>query len=445
MAKIWRSAVGVALALCLAAGAITGPALAESEGTDHEESSSQHQSEVEKTEKAESDEKETDGEDDSHVRPSPTPAPTPSPTPTPAPTPTASPTPANSPSASPSPSVTPTVSVAPSASPAPSSSPSPISPSPKPSAFDGAAYEPKPPAETPLKVVTDPAKPPAWAPLGLIPVFQAPSVGRATVNGVQVAVVVRAKAQRNGLDFLAPGWQISLGALNTSGAAVQLAADGTLRVERDHSFTTDGAGFAPNSKVDVYVYSSPIKLGRLTTNALGQFTGNFPVPDELADGVHTLQVMGYSATGQVQEGEIPVTLYRAAVKPPVWPPVVKPPVVQPPAVKPPVDPGSFTRSSVIYFKTDQAVTLKRGKKALRAALQTLATLGKNNAKVTGIKLSVANTRKELHPSRNLAVKRLRSILRVVRPRAGNVVVTRAIAPIRQHNWAYVRISVTYQR
>ena len=418
MAKIWRNAVGAALALCLAAGAITVPALAESAGSERDDSAAQHQTDLRKVEKSESEDKDKGPEDDSHVTatPAPNPTPTPSPTTTPAPSPTVSPTPTNSPSASPT----------------PSSSPS---------AFDGAAYEPKQSVEPPVRVVTDPAKPPAWAPLGLIPVFQAPAVGRATVNGVQVAVVVRANAQRNGLDFLAPGWQISLGAVNTAGAGVQLAADGTLRVERDHSFTTDGAGFAPSSKVDVYVYSSPIKLGRLTTDALGQFTGSFPVPDELPDGVHTLQVMGYSTTGQVQEGEIPVTLFRAAVKPPV----VKPPVVQPPDVKPPVDPGTFTRSSVIYFKGDQAVTLKRGKKALLVALQTLTALGKNNAKITDIKLIVANTRKEHHPSRNLAVKRLRTILRVVRPRAGNVAVTRAIAPIRRHHWAYVRISVTYQR
>lgn len=438
MAKIWRNAVGAALALCLAAGAITVPALAESEGSERDDSTAQHQTDLKKAKKSESEDKDKSREDESHVKPSPppNPTPTPSPTTTPAPSPTVSPTPTHSPSVSPTPSVTPTAGVAPTATPTPS-----VSPSPKPSPFDGAAYEPTQSVEPPVRVVTDPAKPPAWAPLGLIPVFQAPAVGRATVNGVQVAVVVRAKAQRNGLDFLAPGWQISLGAVNTAGAGVQLAADGTLRVERDHSFTTEGAGFAPNSKVDVYVYSSPIKLGRLTTNALGQFKGSFPVPDELADGVHTLQVMGYSTTGQVQEGEIPVTLYRAAVKPPV----VKPPVVQPPDVKPPVDPGTFTRSSVIYFKSDQAVTLKRSKQALRVALQTLAALGNNNARITDIKLSVANTRKELHPSKNLAVKRLRTILRVVRPRAGNVAVTRAIAPIRRHHWAYVRISVTYQR
>ena len=425
----WRRGASIALTLGLLAGALAAPALADS---DEHESKQKSSHRVETRETRESEIELEDENERVTASPSPSASPSVSPTvtgsPTPAPTQTqtVAPTQTATPTASPSPSVTP--------SPTPTAAPSP-SPSPSPESIVRRTTIPP----------TSVERPTPWAPLGLIPVFEAPAVGRASVNGVQVAVVVRANAQRNGISFLAPGWQIALGAKSAEGATVQLTADGALRVERDHNFITSGSGFAANSPVDVYVHSVPIKLGTVTTNASGEFSGTFPVPDELADGTHTLQLMGYSPSGLVQEGQIPVTLYRQALIPITNPPVVKPPVVKPPVQTLPTEPGTFTKSSVIYFQSDKAVTLKRGKKALRGVVQLLTTLAKTNSKVTAVRLSVANTRKELRPSHNLAIKRLRTIYRVVRPRAGTVPVSREVSVMRRHNWAFVRITVTYQR
>ena len=407
----WRRGASIALTLGLLAGALAAPALADSDEHESKQKSS-HRVETRETRDSE-----VELEDENERA-------------------TASP----SPSASPS--VSPTVTVSPTPTPTQTQT---VTPSPTPTAAPSPSPSPEPVVRRTTIPPTSVERPTPWAPLGLIPVFEAPAVGRASVNGVQVAVVVRANAQRNGITFLAPGWQIALGAKSAEGATVHLTADGALRVERDHDFTTAGTGFAANSPVDVYVHSVPIKLGTITTNASGEFSGTFPVPDELADGTHTLQLMGYSPSGLVQEGQIPVTLYRQALIPITNPPVVKPPVVKPPVQTLPTEPGTFTKSSVIYFQSDKAVTLKRGKKALRGVVQLLTSLAKTNTKVTAVRLSVSNTRKELRPSHNLAIKRLRTIYRVVRPRAGTAPVSRQVSVMRRHNWAYVRITVTYQR
>jgi hypothetical protein len=264
-----------------------------------------------------------------------------------------------------------------------------------------------------------------WQPLSLMPVASAPQSGRATVNGIQIPAILRASISRKGLEFLAAGWQVNLGALTALGESVYIADDGSLRVQRDHDFVASGSGFAPNSQVDVYVYSSPIKLGTLQTDAAGEFTGNFPVPKQLEDGQHTLQVMGYSPTGAIQEGEIPVTIFQAA------------PVIY--------TTQTYTKSQIIYFKNGLPAALKRSQKPLRAMLATISSLRATNTQITGISLAVHNTRREPHPTRALATKRMRILYRAVRLKAGPNRVTRQIAQMRRNHWAYALMTVTYRK
>jgi hypothetical protein len=258
-----------------------------------------------------------------------------------------------------------------------------------------------------------------------MPVASAPQSGRATVNGIQIPAILRASISRKGLEFLAAGWQVNLGALTGLGESVDIADDGSLRVQRDHDFVASGSGFAPNSQVDVYVYSSPIKLGTLQTDAAGEFTGNFPVPKQLEDGQHTLQVMGYSPTGAIQEGEIPVTIFQAA------------PVIY--------TTQTYTKSQIIYFKNGLPAALKRSQKQLRAMLATISSLRATNTQITGISLAVHNTRREPHPTRALATKRMRSLYRAVKLKAGPNRVIRQIAQMRRNHWAYALMTVTYRK
>ena len=261
-----------------------------------------------------------------------------------------------------------------------------------------------------------------WQQLESSPVETQPKNGKATVGGIEVATVLRANTKRNGLEFLAPGWQLSLGATDANGSVVPLGTDGTLRVQRDHTFVTSGDGFAPNSNVKLFIFSTPTDLGTFSTDARGSFEAAVAVPDSLASGLHTLQVVGYSPTGQIQMGDIPVTLVDALSSGGNLGTVVK-------------------QTGVIYFTPGKLVTLKRSHAQVRKLLATLGS-GVLNAKVV---ITVYNSRKDRNPTRLLAKRRLKVVARALRPKIATTSVVRRIGPNHRNHWGYVRYTLTYNK
>ena len=259
-----------------------------------------------------------------------------------------------------------------------------------------------------------------WAPLDFTPVESQPKNGHATVGGFDVAVVLRSNTSRNGLEFLAPGWQLGLGATDANGKQIQLGADGTLRVQRDHTFVASGAGFAPNSTVKLFIFSTALALGDVSTDSRGAFDAAVAVPDSLETGLHTLQVVGYSPTGQNLTGDIPVTLVDSASAPVA--------TLQ-----------KYT--NIVYFNPGNHKILKRSTKQLRKLI-TLLGSGLTNPKVT---LTAYNSRKDVKPTSALAVSRLRSVALSLRSKIATTAVTRNIGQTRRNHWGYVRFTVTYTK
>jgi len=434
MAGQTRSGLGFALAVTLAVAALTTPALADGS---HEASpfgiTSSPGITADDRWHTEADDEHEQGQDNEHGY-SPTSTPTDSTTQTPPTTPPALPT--NTPSSTP----TVTASSIPSTPPAGSGNGG-ATGNPTPGTGDQLTTQTPtiPPTSTPAPTPSpsksdlhssqnDPKPTSSWPPLAPIPVTDHSSLGRAIVNGREVPAVLRPNSKRSGLDFVASGWQVSLGALTAAGATVNLSADGSLRVDRDHTLISAGEGFAPNSQVDVYIYSTPIKLGSAFTNTAGKFTADFPVPPQLEDGLHTLQVIGYSPSGDIQAGEVPVTLYSLAA-------------------------AKVVRTAIIYFQSDRATVLKRTRKTLASMLGLLqsnikaASASTTQSKLQNLQISLTayNTRKEAHPSTNLATKRLKSLYRLVSARAGGAPITQNIGVMRRHNWAYVRLTIQYTK
>jgi len=80
------------------------------------------------------------------------------------------------------------------------------------------------------------------------------------------------------------------GALNTpTGAPSGLAQGSTV--------TLTGSGYAPNSTVNVYIYSTPTLLGTVVTDGSGSFSKAFTIPTTLAPGSHHLVAAGVDANG----------------------------------------------------------------------------------------------------------------------------------------------------
>ena len=70
----------------------------------------------------------------------------------------------------------------------------------------------------------------------------------------------------------------------------------------------EGTGFAPNSLVDVYVYSTPTYAGTGTVNANGSFSFTVALPAGLANGQHTVVAAGFDPQGNQKFASAPIRL-----------------------------------------------------------------------------------------------------------------------------------------
>ena len=85
-----------------------------------------------------------------------------------------------------------------------------------------------------------------------------------------------------------------------------LLADGTsgIRVYRDRTVAIQGEGFAPETEVEVWINSTPFKLGTVLTDSAGAFNKTFDVPPGIELGEHTLTLSGTLSDGTLVQTSI---------------------------------------------------------------------------------------------------------------------------------------------
>jgi hypothetical protein len=126
------------------------------------------------------------------------------------------------------------------------------------------------------------------------PIEIAPGESAATVGGSSVEPNLIITADNTA--------RIQIGDL-VIGIAPQDAArisDGSgtaVRAVRGRYVEVTGNSFAPNTQVDVWIYSDPTLLGSATTDASGSFTKTFDIPVSIELGDHTLTLNGFDAQG----------------------------------------------------------------------------------------------------------------------------------------------------
>jgi outer membrane protein OmpA-like peptidoglycan-associated protein len=127
--------------------------------------------------------------------------------------------------------------------------------------------------------------------------------GLLLVAGVPTSVVIAPNSTTDptGLVATGPGFTMRLAGLNAQGQPLGLSTDGgALVLEQDRMAQVAGTGFLPSSEVRLYVFSEPRYIGSITTDASGNFSGEVPIPKDLAVGRHTLQANGYSQDTNVR-------------------------------------------------------------------------------------------------------------------------------------------------
>lgn len=139
-----------------------------------------------------------------------------------------------------------------------------------------------------------------------------PGQGVIVINGVETPVVLTEAPNGAGLLVTGAGISVVLASLNSDGAPIQLAPDGSLVVSQTGGAVIGGAGFSPLSTVVLYLFSDPILLGAVTVNAQGEILGEVPIPVGTPTGRHTIQAVGTTTSGNSLALSLAVTVVTPA-------------------------------------------------------------------------------------------------------------------------------------
>ncbi|MBU6245620.1 MAG: hypothetical protein KGP12_10450 [Actinomycetales bacterium] len=133
--------------------------------------------------------------------------------------------------------------------------------------------------------------------------------GLLLVGGVPSGLVIEpnAPSRPTGLNVRGDGFTMSLAGLGAQGRPLGLSADGgALVLQKDRMAQAQGTGFLPNSEIRLFMLYPPRYIGSITTDASGNFSGQVPIPMDLASGLHTLQANGYTPQQKVRSVSIGV-------------------------------------------------------------------------------------------------------------------------------------------
>ena len=108
------------------------------------------------------------------------------------------------------------------------------------------------------------------------------------------ATVTRAN---NRVTVGAGGVSVTFNGVAQDGTIIPLDSDGNLRITDGNSVSVEGAGFAPNEDVEVWMFSSPQLLGTVKADSNGKVMEKITLSTMLQEGNHRFVVDGTSATG----------------------------------------------------------------------------------------------------------------------------------------------------
>jgi hypothetical protein len=116
------------------------------------------------------------------------------------------------------------------------------------------------------------------------------AVGAATIGGK--TTTAKTTRVNNQLVFTAGGFTVTLAGVNPDGTIIPLSAEGILEVRRGDMFRLDAQGFAPNTTVDIWMFSKSFLMGTIEVGADGLVKSTLRVPKSVEDGLHHLVMVG---------------------------------------------------------------------------------------------------------------------------------------------------------
>ena len=95
----------------------------------------------------------------------------------------------------------------------------------------------------------------------------------------------------------AAGINVTFSGISADGEVIPLDSDGNMRVVGDDIVAIDGSGFAPNSEIEVWMFSTPRMLTTISSDSAGRVTENVTLPGVLEEGDHRFVLNGQAANG----------------------------------------------------------------------------------------------------------------------------------------------------
>ena len=116
------------------------------------------------------------------------------------------------------------------------------------------------------------------------------------INGVDTD----AKVSRQGNRMIVNAGSVSatLSGIDKAGKVVPLDADGTVHLSGGDAIKVSVDGFNPETLVEVWLFSTPMRLGSDAVGADGTMTGVYTLPTEMESGSHRVVVTAHLPTGK---------------------------------------------------------------------------------------------------------------------------------------------------
>jgi hypothetical protein len=116
------------------------------------------------------------------------------------------------------------------------------------------------------------------------------------VGGVRTKIAV--SRENNQIVLKSGTYQAVLSGLDNSGSTRSLDADGNLRLVGGDVLRINMGGFKVATQVEVWMFSTPVRLGTAKVEADGRVSGTFTIPKNIEDGSHRIAVTAKLPNGK---------------------------------------------------------------------------------------------------------------------------------------------------
>ncbi|MSX76853.1 MAG: hypothetical protein F2738_02310, partial [Actinobacteria bacterium] len=148
----------------------------------------------------------------------------------------------------------------------------------------------------------------------------APGQAVVVIDGVVTDLIVTINEDNSATIEYPGNFIVRIIPINPNDGAVLADGASGLRVYRDRTVSIQGEGFAPATEVEVWINSTPIKLGTALTDSNGAFSQTFDVPPGIELGEHTLTLSGNLVDGTLGRASIGLVVVDVDVDEVVPPP-----------------------------------------------------------------------------------------------------------------------------